>query len=228
MKIRLGSNWDFSSLDALKGTSVDALFGKLPFDVVGGARPGFVLPQVDRNYVGRYIKACHERGLEFSYLLNAPCLGNLQYSKKGYGQLVELLEWIDKTYRTFDLDFLCDDKADEVIDTFMQRRGVGIKTISVVLMFACGKDIFPVDTHVHRICRRLGLVPENASAEKTHLLMQPLVPKGRALSLHINMLSLGRTLCKARNPNCPSCPLNDLCPSAALEKNNTYSAHETR
>jgi collagenase-like PrtC family protease len=97
MKIRLGSNWDLSSLDALKGTSVDALFGKLPFDVVGGARPGFVLPQVDRNYVGRYIKACHERGLEFSYLLNAPCLGNLQYSKKGYGQLIELLEWIDQS-----------------------------------------------------------------------------------------------------------------------------------
>jgi len=97
MKIRLGSNWDITSLDALKGTSVDALFGKLPFDVVGGARPGFVLPQVDRNYVGRYIKACHERGLEFSYLLNAPCLGNLQYSKKGYGQLVELLEWIDQS-----------------------------------------------------------------------------------------------------------------------------------
>ena len=59
--------------------------------------PGFVLPQVDRNYVGRYIKACHERGLEFSYLLNAPCLGNLQYSKKGYGQLIELLEWIDQS-----------------------------------------------------------------------------------------------------------------------------------
>jgi collagenase-like PrtC family protease len=97
MKIRLGSNWDITSLDALKGTSVDALFGKLPFDVVGGARPGFVLPQVDRNYVGRYIKACHERGLEFSYLLNAPCLGNIQYSKKGYGQLIELLEWIDQS-----------------------------------------------------------------------------------------------------------------------------------
>jgi endonuclease-3 len=130
----------------------------------------------------------------------------------------ELLEWIDKTYGTFDLDFLCDEKADEVIDTFMQRRGVGIKTMSVVLMFACGKDIFPVDTHVHRICRRLGLVPKNASAEKTHVLMQPLVPKERAFSLHINMLNLGRTLCKARNPHCPACPLNDLCPSAALEK----------
>jgi len=95
MKLRVGANWDIAFLDAIKGTSVDALFGKLPFDIVGGARPGFVLPQVDRDDVQQYIQACHERGLEFSYLLNAPCLGNLQYSKKGYGQLIELLEWID-------------------------------------------------------------------------------------------------------------------------------------
>jgi collagenase-like PrtC family protease len=79
----------------LKDTSVDVLFGKLPFDAVGGARPGFVLPQVDRKHVERYIQACHDRSLEFSYLLNAPCLGNLQYSRKGYGELIELLEWID-------------------------------------------------------------------------------------------------------------------------------------
>jgi collagenase-like PrtC family protease len=97
MKLRIGANWDLSLLDALGGTSVDTLFGKLPFDVVGGARPGFVLPQVKRNDVTQYIQACHKRGLEFSYLLNAPCLGNLQYSKKGYGQLVELLEWIDQS-----------------------------------------------------------------------------------------------------------------------------------
>jgi collagenase-like PrtC family protease len=97
MKLRVGANWDIAFLDAVKGTSVDALFGKLPYDIVGGARPGFVLPQVDRTVIEQYIHACHERGLEFSYLLNAPCLGNLQYSKKGYGQLIELLDWIDQS-----------------------------------------------------------------------------------------------------------------------------------
>ncbi len=97
MKLRVGANWDIAFLDAVKGTSVDTLFGKLPFDVVGGARPGFVLPQVDRNDIEKYIRACHDRGLEFSYLLNAPCLGNLQYSKKGYGQLIDLIEWIDQS-----------------------------------------------------------------------------------------------------------------------------------
>jgi len=96
MKLRVGANWDVAFIHAVKGTSVDSLFGKLPFDIVGGARPGFVLPQVDRDDVRRYIQSCHENGLEFSYLLNAPCLGNLQYSRKGYRQLVELLEWIDQ------------------------------------------------------------------------------------------------------------------------------------
>ena len=96
MKLRVGANWDVTFLDAVKGTSVDSLFGKLPFDIVGGARPGFVLPQVNRDDVEEYIQSCHERGLEFSYLLNAPCLGNLQYSRKGYGQIIELLEWIDQ------------------------------------------------------------------------------------------------------------------------------------
>jgi collagenase-like PrtC family protease len=96
MKLRVGTNWGFDLLDALQGTAVDALFGKLPFDVIGGARPGFVLPQVDRNYVKRYIQACHQKGMEFSYLLNAPCLGNLQYSRKGYNQIIDLLEWVDE------------------------------------------------------------------------------------------------------------------------------------
>lgn len=97
MKLRVGANWDFSLVENLKGTSVDTPFGKLPFDVVGGARPGFILPQVNHNYVKRYIHACHENGLEFGYLLNAPCLGNLQYSRRGYRQLIKLLEWIDQS-----------------------------------------------------------------------------------------------------------------------------------
>ncbi len=94
MKLRVGTNWDLGLIDALQGTCVDALFGKLPFDIVGGARPGFVLPQVDRNFVEKYIRACHQKGIEFSYLLNAPCLGNLQYSRKGYGQIIDLLQWV--------------------------------------------------------------------------------------------------------------------------------------
>ena len=61
-------------------------------------------------------------------------------------------------------------------------------------MFACGRDVFPVDTHVHRICRRLGLVPESADAVKTFRLMADLVPPSKSYSLHMSMLRFGRTV----------------------------------
>ena len=133
------------------------------------------------------------------------------------GRIKDILKWIYDAYGTFDLGFLCDADPQEIIDTFTQLKGVGIKTISVVLMFTCGIDIFPVDTHVHRICKRLHLVPQNASAEKTHHLMQPLVPAGSSYSLHMNFLKLGRTICQARNPKCPVCPLTDICPSSTAK-----------
>jgi endonuclease III len=129
----------------------------------------------------------------------------------------EILLWVHETYGALNLDFICDMPPDEVRQTLLQRKGIGIKTISVVLMFSCGADVFPVDTHVHRLCRRLGLVPEKASAKKTHELMQPLVPQGKAYSLHINFLKLGRTVCKAQKPLCSNCPLAELCLSAILQ-----------
>ncbi len=132
-------------------------------------------------------------------------------------RIKNILQWIFENYGTFDLEFLCDMDPDQVTETFLKLKGIGIKTISVVLMFACGVDVFPVDTHVHRICRRLELVGEKATAEKTHYLMQTLVPEGKSYSLHNNFLHLGRTICKAQRPKCSQCPLNDLCPSAAID-----------
>lgn len=130
-------------------------------------------------------------------------------------RIQEILRWIYQTYGALNLDFVCDQEPAAVIDTFLKLKGVGIKTISVVLMFACGVDIFPVDTHVHRICQRIGLVPKTATAEKTFALMQPVVPSGKSFSLHMNFLKLGRTICKARSPQCSSCPIRKYCRTGA-------------
>jgi endonuclease III len=89
--------------------------------------------------------------------------------------------------------------------------GVGPKTRACVLLFACGLPAFPVDTHVHRIVRRLGLVPEGTSAEKAHALLEPAVPRGRALDLHLNLIRLGREICRPRTPRCGCCPLRRTC-----------------
>ncbi len=126
-------------------------------------------------------------------------------------RIKNILQWIYQQYGALNLDALCNMDTQEAIKIFCQLKGIGVKTISVVLMFSCGVDIFPVDTHVHRICRRIGLVAANATAEKTFWEMQPLVPSGKSFSFHINLLKLGRSICLARKPRCPECPINQHC-----------------
>ena len=92
--------------------------------------------------------------------------------------------------------------------------GVGPKTAAVVMAFALGRDAIPVDTHVHRVSRRLGLIPPKASAERAHDLLHELVPDELKGPLHVGLIRLGRQVCKARRPLCGGCPLADLCPTA--------------
>jgi endonuclease-3 len=92
--------------------------------------------------------------------------------------------------------------------------GVGPKTAAVVLSFALGRDAIPVDTHVHRVSKRLGLVPPNVSAERADRLLHELVPDGLRTQLHVALIRLGREICKAPIPRCRECPLKDLCPTA--------------
>jgi endonuclease III len=92
--------------------------------------------------------------------------------------------------------------------------GIGPKTAAVVLSFALGRDTIPVDTHVHRVARRLGLVPQTASAERADRLLHDLVPDGLRTQLHVALIRLGREICKAPTPHCRQCPLKDLCPTA--------------
>jgi endonuclease-3 len=92
--------------------------------------------------------------------------------------------------------------------------GIGPKTAAVVLSFALGRDAIPVDTHVHRTSRRLGLVPPKASAERADRLLHDLVPDGLRTPLHVGLIRLGREICKAPTPLCAACPLRVLCPTA--------------
>jgi endonuclease-3 len=92
--------------------------------------------------------------------------------------------------------------------------GIGPKTAAVVLSFALGRDTIPVDTHVHRVARRLGLVPQTASADRADRLLHDLVPDGLRTPLHVALIRLGREICKAPTPRCRLCPLRDLCPTA--------------
>jgi endonuclease-3 len=123
------------------------------------------------------------------------------------------LSWAKREKDGWKLHRLCHMPVKEAREALLSIPGVGLKTASVVLCFACGKDVFPVDTHVARLSGRLGFVPADASRDDIYWLMEPLVPEGRAAQLHLNLIHLGRTVCRARNPLCSRCPLNSLCPS---------------
>ena len=114
----------------------------------------------------------------------------------------------------FDLSRLRDLSDEDARAYLTSLPGVGPKTAAVVLSFALGRDAIPVDTHVHRVSQRLGLIPANASAEKADRLLHDLVPDGLRTPLHVALIRLGREICKAPTPLCRQCPLNDLCPTA--------------
>jgi len=102
----------------------------------------------------------------------------------------------------------------QVRDYLMSLPGIGPKTAAVVLSFALGRDALPVDTHVHRVSKRLGLIPAKASAERADRILHDLVPEGSRTPLHVGFIRLGREICKAPTPRCSQCPLADLCPTA--------------
>ncbi|MFQ6091386.1 MAG: endonuclease III domain-containing protein [bacterium] len=139
-----------------------------------------------------------------------------------------ILAWLKREYGQLSLDFIKDMDFDRALETLGPLKGVGVKSLAVVLMFACGQDVFPVDTHVHRVCRRLGLVPMKATAEKTFHLMRDLVPEGRSFSLHLNMIALGRQICRPQDPKCWQCPIARYCSFRSLNPNGYRSRSSAR
>ena len=90
--------------------------------------------------------------------------------------------------------------------------GVGPKTAACTLMFGLGLPAMPVDTHVHRASRRLGLIPERMSANDAHTALAAITPPEDVYSLHVNLVQHGRRVCRAPVPRCAVCPAHHLCP----------------
>ena len=109
------------------------------------------------------------------------------------------------------LDFLADLPLDEALAWLTAIDGVGPKTAAIVLLFSLGRPAFPVDTHVHRVSLRLGLLPPRTNAVKAHDLLAALGPPPTYYAMHINLIRHGREICRARTPLCHICPLPDLC-----------------
>lgn len=101
-----------------------------------------------------------------------------------------------------------DEAARDYLQTF---RGIGPKTVACTLLFALHKEVFPLDTHVFRVLKRMGILPEKITDAKAHRLLDELVPSGKFYSLHVNLIRLGRQICRPREPLCERCPLIEYC-----------------
>ncbi|HEY7832535.1 MAG TPA: endonuclease III, partial [Ktedonobacterales bacterium] len=106
------------------------------------------------------------------------------------------------------LDAMPDERAEAYLRTL---PGVGPKTAACVLLFALGRPAFPVDTHVLRVCQRLGLVGPRTSGEAAHALLGKAIPPDWRHTLHVTLIRHGRQVCHAQRPACPRCPLRAEC-----------------
>jgi endonuclease-3 len=115
-----------------------------------------------------------------------------------------------------DLAQILSKPLDEARDELLQLPGVGPKTADVLLLFSAKKPTVPVDTHVNRVSKRLGLVAEEADYETVRGALQSIYDPTDYLAVHILLILHGRKYCKAKTPLCTECPLARLCPSRHL------------
>jgi len=115
------------------------------------------------------------------------------------------------------LDFIYTSPLEEARETLLTIPGVGPKTADVTLLFCAKKPIIPIDTHVNRVSKRLGLVLPKADYEETQKSLQSLYQPEDYLAVHLLLIALGRKYCKAKRTLCKLCLVSELCPSKHTE-----------
>ena len=118
---------------------------------------------------------------------------------------------IKRRIGTLDLSLLESMETSQAMDWLTSLHGVGSKTAAIVLLFCFKRPVLPVDTHVWRVSKRLGLIPKNASRETGQAILEKLVPEHCVYSMNHNLIQHGRSICKSQNPQCISCFLRDYC-----------------
>lgn len=133
-------------------------------------------------------------------------------------RIQNVLREITRLRGDLDLEFLRQMEADQVRAWLGQFKGVGPKTVAIVMQFSLDMPAFPVDTHIYRVSGRIGLRPQNMNAEKAHEHLAALLPAEAYYPAHLNLIRLGREICQARRPDCAVCPVCYLCDYYAAQQ----------
>lgn len=161
--------------------------------------------------------ALKERYVNWDSVMNAPEAEIIETirpaglaNQKG-PRIQAALRYVQAERGEISLDFLADLPLDEAKTWLTAIKGVGPKTAAIILLFAFGRPAFPVDTHVHRITGRLGLIGPKVTADKAHSILENMGRPDTFYSLHLNLIRHGREICLARKPKCKQCPLQTTC-----------------
>lgn len=122
----------------------------------------------------------------------------------------ETLARVRQQHGGYDLSHLADMDIEKARAELSAIKGIGAKSANCILLFSLGRPAFPVDTHVYRVLRRIG-VHKARDLAVANLELRDAVPDGTHFALHMNVIRHGREVCHARKPNCPGCAVNDLC-----------------
>ena len=133
-------------------------------------------------------------------------------------RLQEILTAVLERNGSWDLSFLAEMPLAEAKKWLLELPGVGPKTVGCVLLFSLGMPAMIVDTHVHRVAKRLNLIGAKVSADDAHDILEAKVPPDDVLGAHIYIIAHGRQVCKAQRPLCDLCVLEDQCPSSELRR----------
>jgi endonuclease-3 len=152
-------------------------------------------------------------------------------------RIKQILRQIEEDRGRLDLGFLRRMSVPEARHYLTSLPGVGPKTAACVLLFSLGRAAFPVDTHVLRVSKRLGLLPPKTTLEQAHVIYAEMLDsagpsrKGweadRMLALHLGLIRHGREICVARRPRCDICPLFELCPRVGVTAGARVAARES-
>jgi endonuclease-3 len=153
---------------------------------------------------------------KWSDMLNAPLkaiekeIRICGLAKTKAADIKNMLKQIFISRKNVSLEYIRKFDNDEVYNELLGFKGIGVKTASCVLSFALGREVFPVDTHIHRILNRIGAL-NSKTPEQTFELAKDLIPDKEKLSFHINLIKFGRNICKAQKPLCGKCYIYDYC-----------------
>jgi endonuclease-3 len=128
-------------------------------------------------------------------------------------RIQQILRQIKSERGRIDLQFLAELDDPAALDYLSKFKGVGPKTAACTLLFAFGKSVFPVDTHIHRIAKRLEIVPARASAQQTQRILTDAIAPEDRYAMHVLLVEHGRKTCRAIRPTCQECTLLKLCPT---------------